>query len=77
MVQATALKRTPLYDVHVALGAKIVPFAGFELPVQYPDYSLWQRAEPQEAARERQLAYWRARLAGLTPASIKSPSGEM
>jgi aminomethyltransferase len=39
MVDATtsqALKRTPLYDVHVALGAKIVPFAGFEMPVQYP-----------------------------------------
>src|SRR3954451_15777855 len=32
----TALKRTPLYDVHVALGAKIVPFAGFKMPVQYP-----------------------------------------
>ncbi len=31
-----ALKRTPLYDVHVALGAKIVPFAGYEMPVQYP-----------------------------------------
>jgi aminomethyltransferase len=31
-----ALKRTPLYDVHSALGAKIVPFAGFEMPVQYP-----------------------------------------
>jgi aminomethyltransferase len=30
------LKRTPLYDVHAALGAKIVPFAGFEMPVQYP-----------------------------------------
>jgi aminomethyltransferase len=30
------LKRTPLYDIHVALGAKIVPFAGFEMPVQYP-----------------------------------------
>src|SRR3982751_1076470 len=30
------LKRTPLYEVHVALGAKIVPFAGFEMPVQYP-----------------------------------------
>src|SRR3954471_6411567 len=30
------LKRTPLYDVHVALGAKIVPFAGYEMPVQYP-----------------------------------------
>ncbi len=30
------LKRTPLYDAHVALGAKIVAFAGFEMPVQYP-----------------------------------------
>ena len=30
------LKRTPLYQVHAALGAKIVPFAGFEMPVQYP-----------------------------------------
>ena len=31
-----ALKRTPLHDIHVALGAKMVPFAGFEMPVQYP-----------------------------------------
>jgi aminomethyltransferase len=30
------LKRTPLYNVHAALGAKLVPFAGFEMPVQYP-----------------------------------------
>lgn len=29
------LKRTPLYDVHVASGGKIVPFGGYELPVQY------------------------------------------
>lgn len=28
-------KRTPLYDRHVALGAKIVPFSGWEMPVQY------------------------------------------
>jgi aminomethyltransferase len=31
-----ALKRTPFYEIHRALGAKIVPFAGFEMPVQYP-----------------------------------------
>ena len=31
-----ALKRTPFYDIHRALGAKIVPFAGYEMPVQYP-----------------------------------------
>jgi aminomethyltransferase len=29
------LRRTPLHDVHVALGARMVPFAGFEMPVQY------------------------------------------
>jgi aminomethyltransferase len=29
------LKRTPLFARHVALGARIVPFAGFEMPVQY------------------------------------------
>jgi aminomethyltransferase len=30
------LQRTPLYAQHVALGAKMVPFAGYEMPVQYP-----------------------------------------
>ena len=30
-----ALKRTPLYDAHVAAGAKLVPFAGWEMPVEY------------------------------------------
>lgn len=29
------MKRTALYDKHVSLGAKMVPFAGFEMPVQY------------------------------------------
>ena len=33
---STALKRTPFHDIHVALGAKMVPFAGYEMPVQYP-----------------------------------------
>lgn len=30
-----SLKRTPLYEKHVAAGAKMVPFAGWEMPVQY------------------------------------------
>ena len=29
-------RKTPLYDTHVRLGGKIVPFGGFLLPVQYP-----------------------------------------
>jgi aminomethyltransferase len=31
-----ALKRTPLAEVHQALGGKMVPFAGWTMPVQYP-----------------------------------------
>ena len=31
-----SLARTPLYNLHVELGAKMVPFAGYEMPVQYP-----------------------------------------
>ncbi|MTI12376.1 glycine cleavage system aminomethyltransferase GcvT [Sansalvadorimonas verongulae] len=30
------LKKTPLYDLHVSMGGKMVPFAGYEMPVQYP-----------------------------------------
>ena len=32
---ALPLRRTPLHDLHVELGAKVVPFAGYEMPVQY------------------------------------------
>ncbi len=35
MSSATDLRRTPLYDRHAAAGAKLVPFAGWEMPVQY------------------------------------------
>ncbi|MBT9252407.1 MAG: glycine cleavage system aminomethyltransferase GcvT [Brockia lithotrophica] len=42
------LRRTPLYARHAALGAKFVPFAGFELPVQYSGI-----LEEHRAVRER------------------------
>jgi aminomethyltransferase len=32
---AEALKRTPIYDEHRAAGGKLIPFAGWEMPVQY------------------------------------------
>ncbi len=31
-----ALQRTPLHDLHLRLGARMVPFAGYQMPVQYP-----------------------------------------
>ena len=33
--QAPTMRRTPLFDKHTALGAKMVPFAGYEMPIQY------------------------------------------
>ncbi len=35
-LEPTALQRTPLHALHVARGGKLVPFAGYEMPVQYP-----------------------------------------
>jgi aminomethyltransferase len=35
MEAATGLRRTPLHDRHLGRGARLVPFAGWELPVQY------------------------------------------
>jgi aminomethyltransferase len=32
----TELLRTPLHELHVSRGAKMVPFAGYDMPVQYP-----------------------------------------
>jgi aminomethyltransferase len=34
--QSAELHKTPLFDLHVALGARMVPFAGYDMPVQYP-----------------------------------------
>jgi len=36
MDTSQSLKRTPLYALHAELGGKMVPFAGYEMPVQYP-----------------------------------------
>ncbi|HEY3110881.1 MAG TPA: amino acid adenylation domain-containing protein, partial [Chloroflexota bacterium] len=43
------------------------------LPVQYRDYALWQRDRLQGPVLERQLAYWRERLAGA-PAALELPT---
>jgi aminomethyltransferase len=46
----TQLKRTPLYDFHVSLGAKMVPFAGYDMPVQYPAGVLKEHLHTRSAA---------------------------
>lgn len=47
---ATPGLRTPLYGLHVALGARMVPFAGYEMPVQYSDGIIAEHMHTRTAA---------------------------
>ncbi|MCD2182110.1 glycine cleavage system aminomethyltransferase GcvT [Rhizobium sp. GN54] len=44
------LKRTPLHDLNVSLGARMVPFAGYEMPVQFPAGVLKEHLHTRAAA---------------------------
>ena len=44
------LHRTPLYALHLELGGKMVPFAGYEMPVQYPAGILKEHLHTREKA---------------------------
>src|SRR6185312_3516086 len=51
MTLATEVLRvTPLHALHVELGAKMVPFAGYEMPVQYPAGILKEHLHTRESA---------------------------
>ena len=47
---ATPLKRTPLHALHVRLGARMVPFAGYDMPVQYPTGIIKEHEHTRAAA---------------------------
>jgi len=47
---AGELKRTALYELHVRLGARMVPFAGYDMPVQYPSGIIKEHLHTRTAA---------------------------
>ena len=78
------LRRTPLFDAHLARGAKMVPFAGYEMPVQYHmgvlKEHLWTREHAgifdvshmgQAVLRGKSHAIVAAALETLVPADIR------
>src|SRR5579871_1734969 len=44
------LRKTPLHALHVELGAKMMPFSGYEMPVQYPSGILKEHLHTRSAA---------------------------
>ena len=47
---ATPLRHTPLHALHVRLGARMAPFAGYDMPVQYPTGILKEHQHTRDAA---------------------------
>ena len=50
IVADTALLKTPLHDLHVRLGARMVPFAGYAMPVQYASGLMAEHRQCRESA---------------------------
>jgi aminomethyltransferase len=44
------LKRLGLHDLHVSLGGKMVPFAGYEMPVQYAPGVMKEHLQTRQSA---------------------------
>ncbi len=64
------LKKTPLYDAHVAAGARMVSFAGYSMPVQYRDGVLKEHLWTRESAGLFDVSHMgQARLRGVSPLS--------
>ncbi|MEE8535560.1 MAG: glycine cleavage system aminomethyltransferase GcvT, partial [Kiloniellales bacterium] len=67
---AADLKRTPLHALHEELGARLVPFTGYAMPVQYKTGILAEHAHTREAAGLFDVSHMgQVRLAGEAAAA--------
>src|SRR5438445_1553600 len=68
-ITSEILRRTPLHALHLELGGKMVPFAGYEMPVQYPAGILKEHLHTRAAAGLFDVSHMgQAFLAGPDPA---------
>jgi aminomethyltransferase len=83
--QTETLARTPLYDLHVAQGARMVPFAGYAMPVQYKSGIIAEHLHTRAKAGLFDVSHMgqavlsgpdaARRLEGLLPADIVGLAG--
>jgi aminomethyltransferase len=75
---SVSLRRTPLYALHLELGGKIVPFAGYEMPLQYPAGILKEHLHTREKCGLFDVSHMgqgflsgdTSQLENLTPADV-------
>ncbi|WP_372782996.1 glycine cleavage system aminomethyltransferase GcvT [Phenylobacterium sp.] len=66
--EGAPLKTTPLHEAHIALGARMVPFAGYDMPVQYTEGVLKEHLWTREHAGIFDVSHMgQARLRGVSP----------
>ena len=70
----TPLLNTPLHDLHLSLGARMVPFAGYAMPVQYPSGLMAEHKQCRDAAALFDVSHMgQLRLVGTdTAAALES-----
>jgi aminomethyltransferase len=69
--QTQSLQRTPLHSLHQRLQARLVPFAGYEMPVQYPQGIVAEHLHTREAAGIFDVSHMgQAMLAGRDHATV-------
>src|SRR5271154_5989041 len=69
-IASEILRRTPLHALHLQLGGKMVPFAGYEMPVQYPAGVLKEHLHTRAHAGLFDVSHMgQAFLAGVDPAA--------
>src|SRR5579872_2937042 len=69
MAETNTLLKTPLHALHLARGAKMVPFAGYEMPVQYETGILKEHLHTRASAGLFDVSHMgQAFLAGREPA---------
>src|SRR5277367_6279250 len=69
IVSTEILRRTPLHALHLELGGKMVPFAAYEMPVQYPAGILKEHLHTREKAGLFDVSHMgQAFLSGADPA---------
>src|ERR1700748_2034505 len=77
-IAAGILRRRPLYALHQELGGKMVPFAGYEMPVQYPAGILKEHLHTREKAGLFDVSHMgQAFLAGDTAALERVTSADV
>ncbi len=66
--EGAPLKTTPLHEAHIALGARMVPFAGYDMPVQYTEGVLKEHLWTRQHAGIFDVSHMgQARLRGVAP----------